>query len=739
MENLFLSFWNRSVAAGWLILAVIVLRLALKGAPKSARCLLWGLVGLRLLCPFSIQSALSLVPSAETIPQAALDQASPQINSGLPFVNATVNRYLSGHIYEGVTRPVGHTRGVAFYCAVIWLTGAAVLLLWALASWWRLRRRLAEAVPEEDGVWLCGGIDSPFLLGLIRPRIYLPTGLDRESRACVLAHERAHLRRGDHWVKLLAYILLAVYWFQPLVWIAYVLLCRDIELACDERVIRELGPQVKKAYSEALLQCGARRSAAPCPLAFGEVGVQERVKNVLRYKKPAFWAVLLSVAVCAAAAVCFLTDPLGFRLDLEENPVVSAAVLDMRFSPEPRQAELTPSQLDELSSRLEGLRSSPSGSGYDGFTPLYQMNILLRDGTAVTASGYSADGQQTDITMGGRTYRVDSGNQFAAYLSHVCSGGDMAAAGESGPVYTGGALLYEQLALNYLPADGSWYHQVQEIDGRLEITFSDGSTFSGELEDRWWWEPIVMHIFFDEYAIASGAADRLCPENGFIELRAYRDGDRALTVWHLDDGRVWLAEGEVVFSRLYELIDPAEAFPNPPMPGNPWLLWTGNGYNVLPIHFAEAAEISVNTGTLYRPLGTEKSGQSMFLHSGETVYWSPYGEDGTIPDNANLHYILRDPSAAGKNMWGEKAPSLQPEDIKLRSVSRTVGDYGETYGLSIDWLGAFSSQTHETSLSMDPDTGTPVVSVQAGDFSGVGRVGAVLNAARYIQTMDAEG
>lgn len=297
MESLFLSLWNRGAAAGWLVLAVIILRLALKKAPKSARCLLWGLVGLRLICPFSIQSALSLIPSAETVPQTVLERDAFYVHSGVATLNIAVNEQLSDY-YKAVPPPAGHTRSVLLLCAAVWITGMALMLLWALASWLRLRRRLAEAVPEGDGVWLCGQIDTPFLLGLLRPRIYLPEGLDGESRACVLAHERAHLRRGDHWIKLLAYLLLAVYWFQPLVWIAYVLLCRDIELACDERVIRELGPQVKKAYSEALLRCSARRSAiAACPLAFGEAGVKERVKNVLHYRKPAFWAATVSVLV----------------------------------------------------------------------------------------------------------------------------------------------------------------------------------------------------------------------------------------------------------------------------------------------------------------------------------------------------------------------------------------------------------------------------------------------------------
>ena len=307
MESLFLSLWNRSIAAGWLILVVIILRLVLKKAPKSIRPWLWALVGIRLVCPGFRESPLSLIPSVETVPQAVLARDAFQVSSGVAMFNSAVNDQLAD-FYKTTQVPAGHTRNFLLICAVVWLIGMAVIGLWAAVSTLRLRRRVAEAVPEGEGVWVCEHISSPFLLGLFRPRIYLPAGLDGTSRTCVLAHERAHIRRRDHLTKPLGLLLLMVYWFQPLVWAAYVLLCRDIELACDERVIAGLGAECKKTYSAALLQCSVHQGGITA-LAFGEVGVKERVKNVLHYKKPAFWVVAACIAAVLVAGVCFLTDP----------------------------------------------------------------------------------------------------------------------------------------------------------------------------------------------------------------------------------------------------------------------------------------------------------------------------------------------------------------------------------------------------------------------------------------------
>ncbi len=310
MGELFLILWNRAYAAGWLVLAVLALRLPLRKAPKNARCLLWLLVGLRLALPSFPQAPVSLVPSAEVVSPAVavIEEPTLKVHTGFPALNSQVNTFLMEHYDEGVTVAVGHTARVTAIAGWIWLAGLALLTLYGLWGWLRLKRRVREAV-REDGFRRCEGIPSPFLLGLLRPAIYVPYGLEGEELDFVLAHEQAHLARRDHWTKAAAFALLAVYWFHPLLWLAYALLCRDIELACDERVIRALGEGSKAPYSRALLRCGAGRASIVCPLAFGEVGVKERVKNVLHYKKPAFWVVAASLVVCAVAAVCFLTNP----------------------------------------------------------------------------------------------------------------------------------------------------------------------------------------------------------------------------------------------------------------------------------------------------------------------------------------------------------------------------------------------------------------------------------------------
>lgn len=328
MGEVFLKLLNMSLSASFLIAAVILLRLVLKKAPKWTRGILWALVAVRLLCLFSLESKLSLVPdvdvndlahaSLERGEQAALEEIGgadgPTVTfeAEIPAVITLPDDFQPSEPAEGFSLTITG----ADIAAAVWLAGVLVMLLYALISYLRLRRRVAAALSAGEGVWLCDAVESPFILGLFRPRIYLPSNISGEDTAYVLAHERAHLARRDHWWKPLGFLLLAVYWFNPLVWVAYVLLCRDIELACDEKVVRALGEGEKKAYSEALLSCSLpRKMISACPLAFGEVGVKARIKSVLNYKKPAFWIILLAVIACIAAAVCFLTDPLKPTLD----------------------------------------------------------------------------------------------------------------------------------------------------------------------------------------------------------------------------------------------------------------------------------------------------------------------------------------------------------------------------------------------------------------------------------------
>ena len=311
MSDLFLKIINMSISASWLVLAVLLLRFALKKAPKWVNVLLWGIVAVRLAFPFSIESALSLIPSAETVPMDIEMAVQPTINSGVPVINSMVNPMLSSFAPpQDVLTSANPLQIWIPILSVVWVVGVVTLLLYTVVSYWRLRRKVSEAVILRDNIFQSENVASPFVLGLFRPRIYLPYNMDGQDLSHVVAHEQAHIRRRDHWWKPLGFLLLTIHWFNPLMWLAYVLLCRDIELACDEKVIKELGNEQRADYTQALVACSVnRRMIAACPLAFGEVGVKERVKSVMNYKKPAFWVVVLAVIACVIVAVCFLTNP----------------------------------------------------------------------------------------------------------------------------------------------------------------------------------------------------------------------------------------------------------------------------------------------------------------------------------------------------------------------------------------------------------------------------------------------
>lgn len=310
MTELFLHVVNISISASWLVLAVLLARLVLKRAPKWAHVLLWGIVGVRLIFPFSLESALSLIPSAETISPTILTDGIHRVYTGFPTLNQSINPVLSQAATSTTDAAPNLLEIWLPVLAVLWFFGVAALLAWSAVSYLRLRRRVDTAVQLEDNLYQSEAVLSPFVLGLVHPRIYLPFYLDQDTMEHVVAHERAHIQRRDHWWKLLAFVLLSVYWFNPLLWLAYLLLCRDIELACDEKVVRGMEPRQRADYSQALLSCSVRRPAiAACPLAFGEVGVKQRVKSVLRYQRPTVLAVAASVVVCILVGVCFLTDP----------------------------------------------------------------------------------------------------------------------------------------------------------------------------------------------------------------------------------------------------------------------------------------------------------------------------------------------------------------------------------------------------------------------------------------------
>lgn len=327
MTDVFLGFLNRSLSAAILIFAIVLIRLVFKKAPKWLLCALWALAAVRLLCPVSVESVLSLIPSAETVQPEIVYSAAPAITSGIPAVDAIVNPPLQAAFTPDPVQSANPLQILTWLAAWVWLGGCAVLVLYAAISALRLRLRARTAVRLEGNVFQSEFVPSPFILGVFRPRIYLPFGLEPGAQDMVLAHERAHLKRGDQLWKPLGFLLLTAYWFNPVCWLAYILFCRDIEAACDEKVVRELGEGCKTAYSRALLQCSVpRRMITACPLAFGETGVKGRIKSVLNYKKPAFWVVLAAVLVSIAVAVCFLTDPkTGTEQPEEDTPASTAA------------------------------------------------------------------------------------------------------------------------------------------------------------------------------------------------------------------------------------------------------------------------------------------------------------------------------------------------------------------------------------------------------------------------------
>ena len=322
MESLLLKLVNLSITASWLVLAVLLMRLVFRKVPKWVSCFLWGLVALRLICPISIESTLSLIPSAEPLPQDILYTGAPEIHSGVEIIDNFVNSALSSSMSPTPGTSINPMQIWLVVFFWIWAAGAAAMLLYALISYLLLRRRVATATLLRENIKQSESVASPFVLGLFRPVIYLPYSVADEDITYVIAHEKAHIRRKDHWWKPVGFVLLAIYWFNPLLWVAYVLLCRDIEAACDEKVIREMGTEDHRAYSTALLHCSVRhRVIAASPLAFGETDVKGRIKGIMNYKKPALWVVLPAVAATIIAAICLLTVP---KTDIQSNKTIAS-------------------------------------------------------------------------------------------------------------------------------------------------------------------------------------------------------------------------------------------------------------------------------------------------------------------------------------------------------------------------------------------------------------------------------
>ncbi len=329
MKELFVQVVNHSISAAWAVLIVLILRLVLRKMPKGTICALWALVGVRMLCPFLPESEFSVMPNRTSITLPPTG-GNVCIDSGIPVIDSTLGPLMPSTPIETTTAAVSPW----VWAGWVWVLGALLMLLYGLCSMLRVAGQVRISAPAGKGVRICDDLPSPFIFGIFRPVIYLPSGLTEAETQCILAHEYAHLKRKDHWWKPLGFVLLAVHWFNPLLWAAYILLCRDIEQACDERVLKNMDEAGVKTYTRTLLRCSVpRRSVAFCPLAFGENNVKSRIRHALDYKKPTLWVLIAAAVLCITAAMVLLTEGAAARpgdTDLPQGTAqrLSAAILD---------------------------------------------------------------------------------------------------------------------------------------------------------------------------------------------------------------------------------------------------------------------------------------------------------------------------------------------------------------------------------------------------------------------------
>ncbi len=494
MTDIFLKLINMSISASWLVLIVVILRLLLKKAPKWLNPVLWGIVGLRLVLPFSIESALSLIPSSETISPEIMYSQQPIINIGIPALNSVVNPIISQSFTPDHAASANPLQIWIPIIAIVWIVGIAAMLIYTFISYLHLSRRVKTAVLLTDNIYQSENVTSPFVLGILRPRIYLPFNMNENDRAHVVAHEQTHIKRGDHWIKPFGFLLLSLYWFNPLLWVSYILLARDIELACDEKVIKKLHANQRADYSDALLSCSVqRRMIAVCPLAFGEVGVKERVKNVLNYKKPAFWIIIVAVISCIVLAVCFLTNPKKDPISFSSIQITWANALDVR-SNEITSYELNDAELGELKDRLQDLVVGNKNIDYAAFTPMYSLSIRAQGMEQFMIASYNRDGTDVGLQYEGKYYRIED-DEFSRYLSNICAGSNRAEA----PVDKDRLSLNDVIMLSQKGQDLSWedfesFYYIETGSGLYIHVYEINSLFSlwiGGIPNK---EPMYIYL-----------------------------------------------------------------------------------------------------------------------------------------------------------------------------------------------------------------------------------------------------
>lgn len=409
MSEVFLKIINMSISASWLVLVVLVLRFFLKKAPKWVNILLWGIVAIRLICPFSFESVLSLIPSAKTIPLNIGTDTTPAIDSGFHALNNIVNPFISQSNTPMPGKSINSLQLTIAIFECIWVLGITAMAVYTAISYLKLHHKIDTAIHYKDSIFQSENVNSPFVLGILKPKIYLPFKLNEHDVEYVIAHEQAHIRRKDHWWKPLGFLLLTIHWFNPLMWVAYILLCRDIELACDEKVVKKFGNEQRANYMQTLVDCSVnRRMIAACPLAFGEVGVKERVKSMLNYKKPSFWVIIVAVTVCVVVAICFLTNPITSRESIkwaQDLSIEDIANAELAVFPESEDKLFTSLSDTELVTMVDLINHSKGK---------YQSEHREIDGSSIFFNISMKDGTAHEIGNIGNTYLFIDGDYYKA-------------------------------------------------------------------------------------------------------------------------------------------------------------------------------------------------------------------------------------------------------------------------------------------------------------------------------------
>lgn len=330
MTNVFIAILNMSFIASFVALGVILIRIPLKKAPKVFSYALWAVLLFKLLCPFTIETALSLFPvNAEPVPHNIIYSQTPSIDSGIPFVDNSINRAITNTVppvNPAVT--VNPMQSILLVLSLIWLAGIAILLLYALVSYFRLKYRLRMAIPVQKNIYETDRIKTAFVMGFISPKVYVPGHLSEQEMDYILMHEQTHIRRRDYLIKPLAFIAVCIHWFNPIIWFSYYLAMGDMELSCDESVLKHYGSDIRRNYSNSLLSLSAKQSGLMSPLAFCEKGVKGRIKNVLNYKKPALWVSIMAVGAIIVAAFLLLPNAIQGTKDITSNTLTENIILE---------------------------------------------------------------------------------------------------------------------------------------------------------------------------------------------------------------------------------------------------------------------------------------------------------------------------------------------------------------------------------------------------------------------------